>query len=416
MRFGYFGWQKLDSRQPPKPTNSFVGSNVRNHKSNPCVIATKFFYICQANMIPDCNNRKKDSTMHLFSKYRFLILGTWVVLSLALLNGAKAQALSLKHSTSGYHLIKKIQLGGEGGWDYLFVDSDARRLYVSRSTHVVVLDADSGNVVGEIPNTNGVHGVAIAPEFGRGFTSNGRDSSVTIFDAKTLRIIGQVKVQANPDAIIYDTATNRVFAFNRGSSSVSAINAADGKIDGTIDLGGHPEFAASDANGMVYVNLDNKSETVALDSRKLEVKARWPLVPGEDPSGMSIDREHRKLFIGCGNKKMIVLNADDGRVSSVLPIGGGVDATGFDPGTQLAFSSNGEGTLTVVERVTPDSCAILEEVQTQRGARTLGLDTKTHNVFLATAEFGPPPPATPERPRPRPSMIPGSFVILVFGR
>jgi DNA-binding beta-propeller fold protein YncE len=319
-------------------------------------------------------------------------------------------------SASGYHLIKKIELGGEGGWDYLFVDSDARRLYVSRSTHVVVFDVDSGKTVGGIPNTNGVHGVAIAPDLGRGFTSNGRDSSVTIFNLKTLDSLGRVSVQRNPDAIIYDPATHRVFAFNRGSSSVSAIEAADGKVAGTIALGGHPEFAAADGKGMMYVNLDDKSEVVAFDARKLEVKTRWPLAPGEDPSGMAMDREHRRLFIGCGNKKMIVLNADNGHVVAALPIGDGVDATGFDPGTQLAFSSNGEGTLTIVHENSADSCRVVEDVPTQRGARTMALDTKTHHVFLATAQFGPPPPATAERPHPRPSIVPGSFVILEFGK
>jgi DNA-binding beta-propeller fold protein YncE len=340
----------------------------------------------------------------------FSVINVGLVCALASIGAAQMPTVS------GYHLLKKIELGGEGGWDYLFVDSDARRLYVSRSTHVVVLDVDSGKTVGEISNTNGVHGVAIAPEFGRGFTSNGRDSSVTIFDLQSLDSLSRVNVQRNPDAIIYDSATHRVFAFNRGSSSVSAIEAANGKLAGTIALGGHPEFAAADGKRIVYVNLDDKSEVVAFDSRNLEVKARWPLAPGEDPSGMAMDREHRRLFIGCGNKKMIVLNADNGHVVAVLPIGDGVDATGFDPGTQLAFSSNGEGTLTVIHEDSADSFSIVEEVVTQRGARTMALDTKTHHVFLATAQFGPPPAATTERPHSRPSIVPGSFVILEFGK
>ena len=319
-------------------------------------------------------------------------------------------------SAPGFHLIKKIEVGGEGGWDYLFVDSDARRLYVSRSTHVVVLDVDSGKPVGDIPNTNGVHGVAIARECGRGFTSNGRDSSVTVFDLKTRDTLHRVRVERNPDAIIYDPATQRVFAFNRGSSSVSAIESAEGKVVGTIPLGGHPEFAATDGRGTIYVNLDDKSEVVAFDGRTLEVKSRWPLSPGEDPSGMAMDREHRRLFIGCGNKKMIVLNADNGHVVAALPIGDGVDATGFDPGTQLAFSSNGEGTLTVVHEDSADSYSVVEDVVTQRGARTMALDMTTHHVFLATAQFGPLPAATAEHPHPRPNALPGSFVILEFGK
>ncbi len=225
-----------------------------------------------------------------------------------------------------------------------------------------------------------------------------------------------MKVGANPDAIIYDPATHRVFAFNRGSSDVTAIAAKDGRVDGRIALGGHPEFAAADGKGMVYVNLDDKSEVVALDSRQLEIKARWPLAPGEDPSGMAMDRKQRRLFIGCGNKKMIVLDADNGHLLAALPIGGGVDATAFDPETRMAFSSNGEGTLTVVHEEAVDQFSIVADVPTQRGARTMALDAKTHQVFLATAEFGPTPSPTPEQPRPRPSLVPDSFVILVFGK
>ncbi len=318
--------------------------------------------------------------------------------------------------TSGYRLIKKLNLGGSGGWDYLYVDSDARRLYISRSTHVVVVDADSGNVVGDIPNTNGVHGIAVASELGRGFTSNGRDSSVIIFDLNTYQPIGSLKVEKNPDAILYDPATHQVFAFNRGSSSASVINAKTGNTAGTVALSGHPEFAVADGNGMVYVNLDDKSEVIALDSRKLEVKSRWPLAPGKSPSGLAIDRQHQRLFSACENKKMIVLNTDNGSVISSISIGEGTDAAVFDPATQLAFSSNGEGTLTVVHEDSPDQFSVIETIPTQRGARTMAIDAKTHNIFLATAQFGPPPEPTPERPHPRPNIIPDTFVILVFGR
>jgi len=328
-----------------------------------------------------------------------------------------AQSKSNQSSgASGYHLIKKLELGGSGGWDYLYVDSEARRLYVSRSSHVVVVDVDSGKVIGDIPNTNGVHGIAIASEFGRGFTSNGRVSSVTIFDLKTFQPIDSVKVEKNPDAILYDPATHRVFAFNRGSSSASAIDAKTGSIAGTIALGGHPEFSVADGNGMVYVNLDDKSEVVALDSRKLEIKSRWSLAPGESPSGLAIDRQHRRLFSVCENKNMIVLNADNGSVISSIPIGEGTDAAGFDPATQLAFSSNGEGTLTIVHEDSADKFSVVETVLTQHGTRTMAIDTKTHNIFLATAQFGPAPDPTPERPHPRPSIIPDTFVILVYGK
>jgi DNA-binding beta-propeller fold protein YncE len=343
-----------------------------------------------------------------------------VILAVCMYGFSEAGNAQSKSSQSsgagGYHLIKKLTLGGSGGWDYIYVDSDARRLYVSRSSHVVVVDVDSGKVIGDIPNTNGVHGIAVASEFGRGFTSNGRDSSVTIFDLKTLQRIGDVKVEKNPDAILYDSLTHRVFAFNRGSSSASAIDAKTGSVGGTIALGGHPEFAVADGNGMVYVNLDDRSEIVSLDARKLEIRSRWPLAPGESPSGLAIDRHNRKLFSVCENKKMIVLSADDGRVITSIPIGEGTDAAGFDPETQLAFSSNGEGTLTVVHEDSADKFSVVETVLTQRGARTMAIDTKTHNLFLATAQFGPPPEPTPERPHPRPSIIPDTFVILVFGK
>jgi DNA-binding beta-propeller fold protein YncE len=326
------------------------------------------------------------------------------------------QPLPDKKAAAGYHLLKRIEVGGEGGWDYLTVDSDAHRLYVSHATRVVVIDLNKGTAVGEIPNTNGVHGIAIAPEAGRGFTSNGRDNNVTIFDLKTLNVLGQVKTGRNPDAIIYDPASRRVFAFNGGSADATAIDAATGTVAGTVALGGKPEFAAADGRGMVYVNVEDKSEVVAVDSKSLSVKAHWPLAPGEEPSGMAMDRQTRRLFVGCANKKMIVMNADNGHVVADLSIGQGVDATAFDPDTKLAFSSNGEGTLTVVHEDAADKYTVVENAPTQRGARTMALDPKTHMVYLATAQFGPPPAATPERPRPRPTIIPGSFVVLVYGK
>jgi DNA-binding beta-propeller fold protein YncE len=329
----------------------------------------------------------------------------------------ESQALrTVAPAAPGYHLLKKIEVGGEGGWDYLSVDSAGRRLYVSRSTRVMVFDVDTGKSVGEIPDTPGVHGIAIADDLGRGFTSNGRDGSVTIFELKTLKQISKVKVGTNPDCILYDPATHRVFAFNRGSSDASAIDAKTGEVAGLIPLGGHPEFATADGKGMVFVNLDNKSEVVAIDSRKLVATAHWPVAPGEDPSGMAIDRKHNRLFSVCGNKKMTVMDAGSGKVVADLAIGAGTDAAAFDPETNLAFSSNGEGTLTVVHQDSADKYTVVENVPTQRGARTMALDPKTHNIFLATAQYGPPPAATTEQPRPRPPMVPNSFVILVFGK
>jgi len=346
----------------------------------------------------------------------FPIVSIVLLLTPIAVSAGKAQKPADAKSASGYHLLRKIEVGGEGGWDYLIVDGAARRLYVSRATRMLVFDADTGKSIGEIPDTPGVHGIAIADDLGRGFTSNGRDGSVTIFELKTLKPITKVKVGTNPDCILYDQATHRVFAFNRGSSDASAIDAKTGEVAGLIPLGGHPEFATSDGKGMVFVNLDDKSEIVAIDSRKLEAKAHWSVAPGEDPSGMAIDRKHNRLFSVCGNKKMTVMDAANGKVIADVPIGSGTDAAGFDPETGLAFSSNGEGTLTVVHQDSGDKYSVVENVTTQRGARTMALDPKTHNVFLATAQYGPPPAPTPERPNPRPAILPNSFVILVFGK
>lgn len=316
----------------------------------------------------------------------------------------------------GYHIIATYKLGGEGGWDYLTVDSNARRLFISRATHVMVIDADSGKSVGDIPDTPGVHGIALAPELGRGFVSNGRENTVTIFDIKTLAASGKVKVGENPDAILYDPATKRVFTFNGRSHDATAIDAAQGTVLGTIKLDGKPEFAASDGKGEIFVNIEDKSELTAIDPQKLEVKAKWPLAPCTEPSGLAIDRKNRRLFAGCDNKMMAVVNADNGKVVATLPIGEGVDATAFDDDTNLAFASCGEGVLTVVHEESPDKFVLAENVPTQAGARTMALDSKTHNVFTVTAKFGPPPAPTADNPHPRRSITPDSFVVLVLGK
>jgi len=316
----------------------------------------------------------------------------------------------------GYHVIKTYKLGGEGGWDYLTLDSSSRRLYISRATHVIVIDADSGKPVGDIPDTPGVHGIALAPELGRGFVSNGREGTVTIFDIETLKLITKVKVGDNPDAILYDPATKRVFTFNGKSHDSTALDAAKGTVLGTIKLEGKPEFAASDGKGEIFVNIEDKSQLDAIDPAKLEVKSRWPLAPCEEPSGLSIDREHRRLFAGCDNKMMAVVDADSGKVLATPAIGDGVDATAFDPGTGLAFASCGEGVLTVVREESPNKFSVAENVKTQEGARTLALDDKTHQVFVVTAKFGPPPPPTAEQPHPRHSILPDTFVVLVLGK
>ena len=316
----------------------------------------------------------------------------------------------------GYHVVNTYKLGGEGGWDYLTADSDARRLYISRGTHVMVIDLDSGKSVGDIADTPGVHGIALAPELGRGFVSNGREGTVSIFDIKTLATSSKVKVGENPDAILYDPATKRVFTFNGRSHDSTAIDAATGKVLATIKLDGKPEFAASDAKGEVFVNIEDKSELTVIDPTKLEVKTKWPLAPCTEPSGLAMDRKNRRLFVGCDNKMMAVVDADSGKVLATPAIGEGVDATAFDEGTGLAFASCGEGVLTVVKEDSPSSFSVAEDVKTQQGARTMALDSKTHNAYVVTAQFGPPPAATADNPHPRRSILPDSFVVLVVGK
>lgn len=317
---------------------------------------------------------------------------------------------------SGYHVAKKIVLGGEGGWDYLTVDSKARRVYISRGTHVMVVDADTGAVVGDIPNTNGVHGIAIVPDLNKGFISDGRDANVTIFDLTTLKVLGTTPAGKNPDAILYDPASKRVFTFNGSSKDATAIDAKTGTVAGTIPLGGKPEFAVADENGHVFVNIEDTSEIVRLDSNKLAVENRWKIAPGEEPSGLAIDRKHRRLFSVCSNKLMVVVNADDGKIVSTLPIGAGTDAASFDPETGYAFSSNGDGTLTVAHEDSPDKYSVIENVPTLRRARTMALDGKTHQVYTVSAEFGTAPAPTAEQPRPRPPMVPGTFTLLILSR
>jgi DNA-binding beta-propeller fold protein YncE len=316
----------------------------------------------------------------------------------------------------GYHLLNTYKLGGDGGWDYLSIDSSARRLYISRATHVIVIDADSGKPVGDIPDTPGVHGIALAPELGRGFISNGREGTVTIFDLQTLKAITKVKAGDNPDAILYDPASKRVFAFNGRSHDATAIDAAAGTVLGTIKLEGKPEFAVSDGKGEIFVNIEDKSQIDAIDPAKLEEKAHWSLAPCDEPSGLAIDRKNRRLFAGCDNKMMAVVDADTGKVITTPAIGDGVDANGFDPATGLAFASCGEGVLTVVHEDSPAKFSVVDNVTTQPGARTMALDEKTHNVYLVTAKFGPPPAPTADNPHPRRTILPDSFVVLVFGK
>ena len=295
---------------------------------------------------------------------------------------------SVAWAADGYAITKKIAIPGQGSWDYLSVDEGARRLYVSHGTQVEVLDVDSGAIVGSVPKTPGVHGIAIAAELGRGFVSNGQSSSVTIFDLKTLKAIAEVPTGQKPDAIIFDPVSRRVFAFNGDSKSATAIDAATGKVAGTVDLGGGPEFAVADGNGFVYNNLEDESLVLKIDSRKLQVEQRWPTAPCASPSSLAMDRVNRRLFVGCRSKVMAVMNADTGKVITTLPIGDHVDATAFDPETKLIFNSNGEGTVTVIRQDGADKYSVVETVKTLPRAKTMALDPKTHRLFLSTTEAG----------------------------
>jgi len=345
------------------------------------------------------------------------VRGKWSAIRVALIVLAtitlySATGLRLSAATAAdYRLLTRLTLGGEGFWDYLAIDQQARRLYISRWSHVMVVDADSYQVVGDIPGIQGVHGIAIAPEFGRGFITEEDANQITIFDLRTLRKIATARTGNGPDGSIYDSFSKRVFVFS-GDGKVTAVNAATGEVARSAELGGSPEFAAADGRGHIYNNLEDKNEVVQIDSRTLQVLNRWSLAPGESPSGMAIDTMHHRLFVGCRNRKLVVMNSDNGKVVTTVPVGDGVDANRFDPGTKIVFSSNGDGTLTVIHEDSADVYSIIANVPTQRGARTMELDNETHRVYLVTAQLGP-QPAQPHTP---PEMVPGTFELLVFGR
>ncbi len=319
------------------------------------------------------------------------------------------------YAASGYHIVAKLPLGGEGGWDYVTVDSADHRLFVSRSTHVMVIDTMTGKVAGDIPDTPGVHGIALAPELGRGYISNGKANTVSIFDLKTLKVTGHVRTGENPDAILFDPAVKRVFTFNGKSKDATVFDAVAEKVLATVPLGGKPEFAAADGKGNVYVNIEDTNEVVALDTRKLTVLRRYALGSCSEPTGLALDVKQHRVFSGCHNKVMTVLDTESGKVLAAVPIGEGVDANAFDAGSGLVFSSNGDGTLTVIREMSPGSFEA-ETVLTQRGARTMALDPVMQRIYLPTAEFGPAPAAPAGAPKQRPEMIKDSFVILVVGK
>lgn len=341
-----------------------------------------------------------------------------VALSIALnqtVFAAETSSQSEKSVAEEYRVLKKIQLGGDGSWDLLTIDSASRRLYIARSNRVMVVDIDAGKLVGEIPDLQGAHSVTVVPQLKKGFITCGKENIVRIFDLATLKVSGQAPTGKNPDASLYDPASKRVFVFDNGGTTATAIDAASGKVVGQIEIGGAPESGVTDGKGKIYVNLEDKSQIAVIDAHKLKLLANWPLAPGAEPTGLAIDLKHRRLFSGCHNNLMVVLDADTGKIIQTVPIGKGVDAAGFDPQSENAFTSNGEGTVTVVHESNPNTFAVLQNVQTQSGARTMAFDPKTHQVWVVTAT----PKPTPEGEkvqRGHRTFLPDSFTALVIGK
>lgn len=321
---------------------------------------------------------------------------------------ATALLLCLPAFPQQYKLANTLKLGGEGGWDYLTYEKGANRLFITRGTHVMVVDTTSLKNVGDIPDLNGIHGVALAPDMNKGFVSNGGDDSVAVFDLKTLKVTDKIKVGGRPDAILYEPFSKHVFTFNAKSQDSTVIDAATGKVVATIALGGKPEFPASDGKGKLFVNIEDKSEIAVIDVHNNTAIAHWPLKGCDEPSALAFDVAHSRLFSGCGNKIMAVTDSASGKLVATVPIGGGVDAGAFNPKTQEVFMSCGEGTLPVIHEDSPDKYSVKQTVSTARGARTMALDADTNTVYLVTAQFGEKGPN--DR---RPPMIPGTFQLLV---
>jgi DNA-binding beta-propeller fold protein YncE len=317
--------------------------------------------------------------------------------------------------TPNYHITHQLALPGDEGWDYLTFEQGGQRLFVAHGSRVLVVDTDKLTVIGEIPDTPGVHGIALAPDLNRGYVSAGRAGTVVVFDLKTLARLKEIKVTGeNPDAILYDPATHRVFTFNGRGRNVTAIDARTEEVVGTVAVDAKPEFAVTDGKGRVYVNLEDKNSLAVLDPQKLAVLSKWPLGGCDEPSGLALDAAHGRLFPVCDNKVMAVVDAASGKMLGTAPIGAGVDAAAFDPGTGRAFASCGEGVLTVVHSGSAGRPEVVQSATTQHGARTMALDLAKHRVFLVTADFGPPPAASASQPHPRPAIVPGSVRLLVL--
>jgi YVTN family beta-propeller protein len=315
-----------------------------------------------------------------------------------------------------YQFVTEIPIGGEGGWDILTIDSAASRLYLSHATKVVVVDLRKNAVAGEIADTPGVHGFVAIPEIQRGFSSNGKESKSSVVDLTTLKTVSKIDTGPNPDAIVYEPRHGEVYIFNHTGNSVTVINAKAATVSATIPLGGNPEFAAVDENaGRVYCNIEDKSEVAVIDANKHEVVAHWSLAPGEEPSGIALDAPHHRLFSGCHNKMMVMLDTESGKVVDTIPIGAGVDGCAFDDATQFAFASCGDGTTTIAKEESPEKLNVVQTLKTERGARTIALDLKTHRIYLPTAQFQPSPSPLPGGSPSRPTIVPNTLKLLVYG-
>jgi YVTN family beta-propeller protein len=315
-----------------------------------------------------------------------------------------------------YHLLKQVTIGGDGGWDFLTIEDQTRTVYIAHATQVETYNLDNDSLMAPIPNTEGVHGIAIAGREKHGFISCGKSNSVLEFGLIKRDTIQRIPVGQKPDAIIYEYTTHHIFVMNAGSNNISVLDAKTGAMIATIALDGNPESAVSDEHGHVFVNIESTSEVAEIDSRNNTVLATWKLAPGEGPTAIAMDRASNRLFIGCANQKMIVMNSTNGKITQTFPIGKGVDADAFDPITRLAFSANGEGNVTILEETTQGKYRIAQTLVTKRGARNIGIDPQTHDIYLTTADFGPTPEPTKDKPKPRPSITPGTFAILKYGQ
>jgi DNA-binding beta-propeller fold protein YncE len=339
----------------------------------------------------------------------------WIV-GLLLAAAVVAGAGAGQQPQNEYKFLKRIPIGGEGGWDYLSIDATAGKLYVSHATKIVVVDLARDAVSGEISNTPGVHGIAVAPTLGRGFTSNGAEGQVSVVDLKTLQTVSKVETGRNPDAILYEPGRREIYAFNGGSRSATVINAETAKAVATIPLPGKPEFAVADPkSGRVFCNIEDKSEVAAIDTGNHTVTATWPLAPGEEPTGLAIDAAHHRLFAGCHNKLMVMLDSDTGKTVATVPIGAGVDACAFDDGTGFAFASCGDGTITIAKEETPQKLKVVQTLRTERGARTMALNPSTHRIYTATAKIKPGELAAARAEHRWPTYVSGTFHLLVYG-